>query len=846
VPADDCPTELQQYREAKGTAESEQVKGPKVRVQMRECDEDSLKAWALSSKQVKSYRTAIFYSAKGIDPLAKDKKCGLMYGQPSSGGIQKKRENYLRFDVEQSLSRICPIGDVKGKPKARKMCIPKLGSWKVTTADGVLKEAQTWCTDADLTAAGRVRGVGCFGDKYRQNPSPKRPLQVLMQERVKQGYGTQDYEDLVATAQGLVCRGKCFNMKSISVASSCRCYDGEQISVFYDRRFRYRTLKALASFLGGVHHLDGLACSFTGKGTSKSYKWSLIQNKYFRNYLYPKYRGFKCCGELSDKGEARPEGAQPKECRACCGLRQHQCSEMGDRDYSQSGIDECLSWLVHKPKPPFKKNPCKNVNEELGENWGRRRKTTRRRRFGGGMLSSLKKKIKKVAGGVKKTILRKIAKKVIGFVNRLSKKFYFYESWEHFRNIIQSTIVGDKTKQTVAVQKIRKAWYSGKLASLMGKEVMPLLIMFARARTSKEIRLARKALRRKLPGMHPFSGEPYEHNGKQGRIPMIPVPKSALKYLIRRMATFAMEAEYSRWRSFCEGISGGVAIAAPTSFVSTQSFDAWSARSHRGGGSVDAGRGFMDGTGKAMGGWVLYAVKAQPDWWVAAARTHSTVRKCHLDKNGRCNKLVQPLASAAALMAPWICIFEKSNECPMVPKKDNRGYHYPIEIGGSLSQLAKQRLNSIDYCDVGKSRVPTKPGKQFCGPNCVARMKLVLDTCSTCCCKGGYLKAGVDSSLIADDGKSLCTIWMGTLDTLIRMYMAVVRNLMMTNRFKAPCYLPFEDRTRTPGRTSQLGSGDAIEQGRRGGQHFGTTGSFSFVSGNRAGNSERFLLKEGA
>jgi len=688
-----------------------------------------------------------------------------------------------------------------------------------------------------------VRGVGCFGDKFRKDPRATRPFNVWGDpeknpgpQQSKYAYGAIGYEDIANGANSLVCRGKCFKPEKAgaSLTTSCECYDGEHVFAFYDRKVRFGTINVFLALMSAVMQLDGAFCGFVGKDTSHTPKWALVRhNKYLRHYLYPKQDEFKCCGDLNDEGEMRKERPKPNECRPCCGTVAGPCIGMDPDDYAH---DECIRWLSSSPYQKRGgrwvyngKNPCRT--KQLGETWGRRRRRRRRRRKGGlfktigKMASGVKKKLGKVVGkrlgkmanGVKNAIVKRLLKRV----DRLAKKFSAEKAWKMFRSVIKAVVMGDSKQKRAALAEFGDAVTSGKLLQTFGQEVGPLVFFNGLLYTHGSTKLVMRAIVR---GHHPSTLDGYE---SKSRGPPIPVSRSALRLLLRRMMSRHMEILWNQIRSYCEAISGGIDINAPTFAVTTQIYDAWGPGNDYGGKDPSL-RGFMEGTGKEMKAWSLFAIKAPTEWWVQAARMHSKVKNggCDLNKpgrKGRCDKLVKSQATRDALRAPWICIDEMSNECPMVPAKSGDGYSYPTELGGSLSDLAERR---------------SKSSESFLGPRCVAEMQLSMSACNTCCCRGGYLKAGVNSVLIADDAHSSCAAWMGTIDSFIRTFMTWWRNLAMSLRFKTPCYKPFENR----GRKKMLGSGDAVEQGRRGGRGgFGTTGTFSFVSGNRAGNSERSL-----
>jgi len=816
IPSDNCSTELQQYHGSK--------KGPKIKVQMRVCDEDSLKAWAQGGKMEQEYRSAIFYSPR----VELGSKC------PA---------DHDKFGSYSGLQNICPMWSQVAKPQS--LCIPKLDAWKATSANDVLKEAQTWCTHASVApykedargrTATRLKGTGCFGDKFRVGGAPERPLQKWSRRDHEFSYGAYGYEDIANGATSLVCRGLCFDAKH-GLSNACsQCHDGEQVNAFYDRKTRFSVLKVFMGFMTLLQQMEGFFCGFVYKNNDKTPKWAIMKSPFLRSRLYRKSnKKIKCCGTLDDDGNIRKN--KPRECRPCCGSKMYPCEGMTMQDYAG---DACMNWLRSYPEAG-QVNPC--TAEEVGEIWRRRR---RRRKWGlskasnkirkvaTGAVKGIRKKVGKVATGVMKKARNMIGKKIMTKFTRIAKKYFFPETWHMLKDFVEAMMMGSKKKQKAALKVLLKNLKKGSLATTVGREIGPLFFFTILSRTQSGLKKTRRSIKK---GLHPKSG-------KENR-PPIPVPAPVLKTFLMREESMEMEQLVAQIKSYCVAASGGIELQAPTFPVSVQTYDAWGP-----GGFLDNIQG--NKKGKTMESWTIFAVKAQPDWWIKAAREHSTVRKCKLER-GKCEQLVYPEASQLALWAPWICISQMSNECPMAPTSNPElegtpsEYSYPPDLGGPLSKLAEKRFESEDYCAIGKKKTETSKAK-FCGPQCVARISLRMKACNTCCCQGGYMAAGVETTLIGDDGRSLCGIWMGTVDALIRTFMACYRNLVMTLRFRAPCLEPFENQDPTSGSKNRLGSGNAAEQGRRGGRGFGTTGSFNFNSGsgNRAGNSERFLLKEGA
>lgn len=199
--------------------------------------------------------------------------------------------------------------------------------------------------------------------------------------------------------------------------------------------------------------------------------------------------------------------------------------------------------------------------------------------------------------------------------------------------------------------------------------------------------------------------------------------------------------------------------------------------------------------------FTVYAVRAKTDWWIKAAKTHSDANGKSKAK-GTYHKLFSPNVYKDSSAASTICWHQQKNECPMVPNTRRGGYSYPSAIGN---------------------------------PMCLARFDLELSFCSTCCCKGGLMKSGIQSSLVMNRDVD-CRAWFASMiDTGVRATMTIwgakTGSMQYTNVCYGPGFKPKEE-------TSDLGE----SVGRRAGGGMSAGGSFALSSGgNRAGNDEALL-----
>jgi len=834
---DDCPTELQQY--------DGNVKGPKTKVKMRVCDEESLEAFQKAGTMEAEFRSFMMYNK--ID----DARCG------NSTDIRCIKNNRCMpsWTQQEQMQFMCPMWN----KKAGRKCIPDLQSWKAKSGNDVLNEAKMWCNSAEFDAINIpgtpysrtkpmknprsfLNATGCFGDRFVPNSLPERKFYKIGSRR--DYFGHLDYTDFANGALAITCRGRCFKPEGNDLGSACSCTDGEQVPTFFDRKSRYLALRVLTTIFGFFHHVETFACSWVHRDairssrkskTAKSFKWAIMKSPFLRKKLYPQTdTQLECCGEYDKEGIKRALPL-PTKCQLCCGVPRQPCEGISPDDYSNHA-DKCFDWLdtEFKSEAQFKikgQNPCQT--KELGNSWGRRR---RRRRGKKGIFAAVKKfaptkvakfakaaikKAKKTGRSFVKGKLLAAAKYMLGKLNGLSEKYGFPETWNLFRDLLAAKLAGKKKQAKKERQILMGKISSGSLSKTIGSEVGPVIVYTILVNTQSDLKRARKAIPK---GQHPYWAKVVGRNKippKNQR-----VPKKYLVQFMARLAATEMEALYGQIAGYCDAISGGITMKAPTFAVSAQSFHVWGPL------------GFMK-PGEQFNAFTVYLVKAHPDWWIKAARSHSDVQNhCvfegeHSQRNGTCIELTQPMATKVATWAPWICFSQYSNECPMVPKYDKGRYFYPNGLGGDLSKLAARNGFS---CDVTKpTNADEKDGN--CGPNCVGEFKFKVNACNTCCCRDGLVSASVDSNMIGNDERSDCGVWLGSMDNFLRMTMSVIRNLLMTIRFRTPCFQPFEKAASS----NRLGSGATVEQGRRGGR-FGTSGTFNFVTGgNRAGNSERVL-----
>ena len=184
------------------------------------------------------------------------------------------------------------------------------------------------------------------------------------------------------------------------------------------------------------------------------------------------------------------------------------------------------------------------------------------------------------------------------------------------------------------------------------------------------------------------------------------------------------------------------------------------------------------------GVFTVFAVRATTDWWARianvsekgngqVARNTRRVRwpSRHRIPNEPYGKEIFTSSPTADIVADYCAIGVQDNDaCPAVP--DTTGQPMPVFPYNTNFAYPRQ--------------VEDKIGKHAL--QCVAKIQVSIDTCSSCCCRDGYIKAETKSALVIRNIPN-CPSWFSTtVDGPIRLVANLLRMIILMRQFPEPCF----------------------------------------------------------
>jgi len=239
--------------------------------------------------------------------------------------------------------------------------------------------------------------------------------------------------------------------------------------------------------------------------------------------------------------------------------------------------------------------------------------------------------------------------------------------------------------------------------------------------------------------------------------------------------------------------------------------------------------------------WTFHVIRAENKWWKQGWNPTDWWKR------------EQPLNSEYTSWTAATTCYTNYNFGKDDFKKKKGGCPYLPTYHGS----GNVTYDHVLLAPLGKSKTKNLHGT---APVCALKVVVGMSQCSTCCCKGGYIKQPMQAKLVTDNSPD-CSLWFsGYVDSLLRFGLNTLRAQTVTQFIVKPCLekkwclkTPREDqRPQDQQRCDKLLGkhynlreveeelGEGVG-GRRGGG-LGAASSFSLGGGsNRAGNDESLL-----
>jgi hypothetical protein len=194
--------------------------------------------------------------------------------------------------------------------------------------------------------------------------------------------------------------------------------------------------------------------------------------------------------------------------------------------------------------------------------------------------------------------------------------------------------------------------------------------------------------------------------------------------------------------------------------------------------------------------FTVYAARAKDGWWYEL--TKKLVAKAYPGRATRARFHPSYGARSCVYQGYW----DGPGHCPLVPDEKKEDM-YPASVGP---------------------------------PQCLAKMVMAVNVCSTCCCKGGLLSTPSMGTLMVNGSPSCKTWFLAIIEPMLKLLISSMRSVVSLISINEPCLEKTDKKTKLA--TSELG--EAV--GRRAGGGMASTGTMEIQSGgNRAGNDEALL-----